>query len=131
MLPKKRTNELVNTRHGRAVIVGRHHDMTYSVRLVNNHRLMFVKASEVFDVKMGKECWEAKIHSAVGRGLEVKLRNRRIGVFPTDEGIVIRAKRLGGAKEQRIVVTKMALSDDAAIAVASMIDELMRKKLIK
>jgi hypothetical protein len=72
----------------------------------------------------------------IRRGYMLRLQNRRVEVFPTDTGVAIRFKRLGGDGEPRVVKTELALSMDAALGMVGMIeqvheDELARSKVPK
>jgi hypothetical protein len=78
--------------------------------------------------KLGLPKWEPPAVRTTGPGTGYKLHNRRVTVFPTQGGVLIKCKRLGGAGEPRVVTSKLALSDDAAFVIHSLVEDVLRKK---
>lgn len=91
-------------------------------------KVVTISADEITSAKQGRKAWEIPPSKINGRGIKVKLHNRRVSVFPTDSGVVIICKRLGGENEPRVVTTKLPLTDDAAIAISGLIEEIIRDK---
>lgn len=74
---------------------------------------------------------KAPIAKVNGKGYILRLPNRRVMVFPCDNGVLIKCKRLGGDGEPRVVTTRLPLSMDAALGMAAMVEQVHEDELAR